>query len=143
MKYNYQVLPESLAKKDKTHDLMISIIDYDYSEDKENRLHLNVSDSVGQDGPQLEHLLEAEKEVLKYKEGSNILIHCHAGVSRSPGLLLFLLMKIEEMDYLTAYKNMLQIRHSSYPNCQIVGICDDLFGLNGQLISIDREYKGL
>lgn len=143
MKYNYKVLPERLAKKDTNHDLMISIIDEDHMEPRENRLHLNAADAIGETGPQLEHLLRAEEEVLKYPEGSNILIHCHAGVSRSPGLLLFLLMKIEELGYEEAYKKMLEIRYSSYPNCQIVGICDDLFGTHGRLIDLDRQYKGI
>lgn len=120
-------------------DYQISIID---SIIKDTDLHIWVEDTVGKTGPTLEHLQKISNYISTLPEDSNVLIHCSAGISRSTGVLFYLLM-CEGKSYIDAYKEMLAIRPQAYPNCQIIEICDNLFKCNGELIKLDKEYKAI
>lgn len=45
------------------------------------------------------------------KKGENVLIHCHAGISRSSSIVIFFLMKLFQWDFSKAYVHV-KSRHS-------------------------------
>jgi predicted protein tyrosine phosphatase len=73
---------------------------------------------------------------------SHLLIHCHAGISRSTASMLMILAQAhsdESED--AAVKRLLAIRPQAWPNSRMIGFADELLGRDGRLrAALSRIY---
>lgn len=100
-------------------DYILTVTD-DYVPHTNFQIHC--MDTTNDDGPTIAHLDDAVNFIKTLPEGSNILIHCHAGISRSPGFLLYILIEYEGLDYITACRELYNIRPMCHPNKKILDI---------------------
>jgi predicted protein tyrosine phosphatase len=77
----------------------------------------------------VEDILEFTKST---NQNSNILIHCHAGISRSPAITIAILLQ-SGLQINEAIKFTHSIRPSMSPNAILIRFIDDIFYLRGQL----------
>ena len=106
-------------------------------------LHVDVSDT-----PE-ENLLPAHLErVVKWVQqhisaGRSVFVHCHAGVSRSPTIVIGLLLHLRGMSLIDAWNHVKRLRPSVRPNagfCQ--QLCDrerSLYGRNTAVIGLSKR----
>jgi predicted protein tyrosine phosphatase len=73
---------------------------------------------------------------------SHVLIHCHAGVSRSTAAMLSLITQAHPAeDEETLIARLVAIRPQAWPNLRMVGFADDLLGRDGRLVAtLGRLY---
>lgn len=67
---------------------------------------------------------------------SHLLIHCHAGISRSTASMLMVLAQAhadESED--TVVRRLLAIRPQAWPNSRMIGFADELLGRDGRLLA--------
>jgi predicted protein tyrosine phosphatase len=73
---------------------------------------------------------------------SHLLIHCHAGISRSTAAMLMILAQAhphESED--AAVDELLAIRPQAWPNSRMIAFADELLGRNGRLTAaVTRIY---
>ena len=73
---------------------------------------------------------------------SHLLIHCHAGISRSTAAMLMILAQAfpdEPEDAIV--DRLIRIRPQAWPNSRMVGFADEILGRNGRLsLAIRRIY---
>ena len=98
--------------------------------------------------PEREHI----EQLLAFGEGlatagsdplSHLLVHCHAGISRSTASMTILLAKAwpaREADALFAHVR--EIRPQAWPNSLMISLADDLLGRNGELNDALRRHYG-
>ena len=68
--------------------------------------------------------------------GSHLLIHCHAGISRSTASAALILMQARpERPALKALEAVSQIRPRAWPNLRILEFGDALLGRNGEIVA--------
>ena len=82
---------------------------------------------------QIESILDWAKNLVN---NEIIIVHCEAGISRSPAMALGLLVQRfgrSEIDF--AITRLLQIRPNCFPNELIIRHCDELLECNGELIN--------
>ncbi|HEY5794024.1 MAG TPA: protein-tyrosine-phosphatase [Bosea sp. (in: a-proteobacteria)] len=73
----------------------------------------------------------------------HLLIHCHAGLSRSPAAMLLVLAKLEpEADEAALFGRLRGIRPDSWPNSLLVRLGDDALGRGGRLMEALRDHYG-
>jgi predicted protein tyrosine phosphatase len=73
----------------------------------------------------------------------HLVVHCHAGVSRSTAAMLTLLAQAnpdESEDRL--HERLRQIRPQAWPNSRMVIFADDQLGRNGRLVQALRRHYG-
>ncbi len=72
----------------------------------------------------------------------HVLIHCHAGVSRSTAAMMALIALAhpgEDED--SVFERLLVIRPQAWPNLRMVGFADELLGRGGRLVAaLGRVY---
>lgn len=69
---------------------------------------------------------------LKFGEGrTDLLVHCHAGISRSTAIMLGILAA--RTSFPEALQTVLELSPNALPNRHIIGLLDDLLGRNGEL----------
>lgn len=56
------------------------------------------------------------QSILKYRPWTNVLIHCHAGISRSASIVIYYLMRSRKWDYDTALNFLRSKRSIVRPN---------------------------
>ena len=81
-----------------------------------------------QPGPSLEHIsniIELGKELIESEEEHNVLVHCHAGVSRSTAAAIILRYMNGEKEE-EAILNTLEDRYCSWPNQLMLRLADRL-----------------
>jgi predicted protein tyrosine phosphatase len=74
----------------------------------------------------------------------HLLVHCHAGISRSTAAMVSLLAQIdprEDEDRL--FERVRQIRPQAWPNSLMIGYADDIMGREGRLVGALRRHYGL
>ena len=73
---------------------------------------------------------------------SHLLIHCHAGISRSTAAMLMILAQAHprEMEDVIVDR-LLEIRPQAWPNSRMIGFADELLGRDGRLsAAVARIY---
>jgi predicted protein tyrosine phosphatase len=74
----------------------------------------------------------------------HLLVHCHAGISRSTAAMVSLLAQIdphEDEDRL--FERVRQIRPQAWPNSLMIGYADDILRREGRLVAALRRLYGL
>jgi predicted protein tyrosine phosphatase len=74
----------------------------------------------------------------------HLLVHCHAGISRSTAAMVSLLAQIdprEDEDRL--FERVRQIRPQAWPNSLMIGYADDILRRDGRLVAALRRHYGL
>ncbi|MGO8800061.1 MAG: tyrosine phosphatase family protein [Roseiarcus sp.] len=70
----------------------------------------------------------------------HLLIHCHAGISRSTAAMLMILAQaFAEEDERAVVERLVQTRPQAWPNSLMVSIADDLLGRGGRLSAAASE----
>ncbi len=78
------------------------------------------------------------------KGEGHLLVHCHAGVSRSTAAMLCLLAQANpEQDEESLFERLRRIRPRAWPNSLLVGHTDDLLGRGGRLTAALSRHYGL
>ena len=66
------------------------------------------------------------------------MVHCHAGISRSTAVAIGVLCQ-HGLNPSEATQQVLAIRPQAFPNQYILQLFDDIFALNGQLVTTSLE----
>jgi predicted protein tyrosine phosphatase len=87
-------------------------------------------------GPDISQVQAGMDFVLAHLEKGDVLIHCHAGKSRSVAIALGVLaLQFPDDDENTLLEKLLEIRPIAAPNIIIVEMVDSLTGRGGKLLS--------
>ena len=148
---------DSHSTRQVTH--ILSILDPDYPEprafaayDPHHRLTLRFHDIIGPwpgwEAPEPEHveaLIEFGAEL--DAAGGNLrhlLVHCHAGISRSTAAMATLLARHTPIgEEAGIFARIRQIRPIAWPNSRMIGFADDILGRGGRLNAALREHYRL
>lgn len=92
------------------------------------------------------------EELLRFGEGlasdggdplRHLLVHCHAGISRSTASMATLLAEARpDADEDAIFAHIREIRPQAWPNSLMIGMADDLLGRGGRLISALKRHYG-
>ena len=140
---------------DVTH--VLSILDPGYPEPADfaaygphKRLTLRFDDiidpSPGMALPELHHieaLLEFGKGLAAMVDDplNHLLVHCHAGISRSTASMAILLAEARpEASEDVIFSHIREIRGQAWPNSRMIGMADTLLGRNGRLTGALRRH---
>lgn len=108
------------------------------------RFHDVIADYPGYEAPQREHIeallafgddLHAAGETLEH-----LLIHCHAGVSRSTAALAILLAGEAPDDEAAVFERLARIRPQAWPNSRMVALADELMDRRGRLTAALTDH---
>ncbi len=106
----------------------------------ELRFHDVIEESPGMVVPRpvhVEQLLEFGRKLdLEPVTDAHLLVHCHAGVSRSSASMALLIAQaVPDRPGKAIFEDILQIRPQIWPNLRIVEMGDRLLGRDGDLIA--------
>ncbi len=105
------------------------------------KLELRFHDVIDEHGgeiiaPQLEHVSELLTFGRHLQTDEHLLVHCHAGVSRSTAsMALILAQACPDAAGGAIFEKVLRIRPRAWPNLRIVEFGDSLLGRDGALIA--------
>jgi predicted protein tyrosine phosphatase len=91
----------------------------------------------------IEALLEFGKGLAAMTDDplNHLLVHCHAGISRSTASMTILLAKARpEADEDALFAHIREIRAQAWPNSRMIGLADDLLGRGGKLVAALRRH---
>jgi predicted protein tyrosine phosphatase len=73
---------------------------------------------------------------------SHLLVHCHAGISRSTAAMAMILAQaFPQEDEHAVVDRLLRIRSQARPNSRMIGFADELLGRNGRLTAaVNKVY---
>jgi predicted protein tyrosine phosphatase len=138
---------------------VLSILDPDYPDPEDfagysphKRLTLRFDDIIdplpGMMLPERRHI----EELLQFGEGlaasigdplGHLLVHCHAGISRSTASMATLLAEARpDADEDTLFAHIREIRPQAWPNSRMIGMADELLGRNGRLTAALKRHYG-
>jgi predicted protein tyrosine phosphatase len=134
---------------------VLSILDPDTPEPsafgqygEHQRLELHFDDIIvprpGMEMPQrahVERILEFGRDLVNEPEGvGHLLVHCHAGISRSTASLVMILAQARpDRPAREAVEAVAAIRPQAWPNILMTEMADDLLGRGGELVDAVRE----
>lgn len=73
----------------------------------------------------------------------HLLVHCHAGISRSTAAMATLLAEARpSADEDAIFAEIRAIRPQAWPNSRMIGFADDLLGRGGRLLAALRRHYG-
>lgn len=109
----------------------------------ELRFHDAIDPRPGEEMPQPEHveaLLRFGREMAAEPGEKRLLVHCHAGVSRSTAATTLLLAQAApEIDAATIMAEVGRRREKAWPNLRMIEIGDAMLGRNGTLVEAVRN----
>lgn len=70
-----------------------------------------------------------------------LVVHCHAGVSRSTAAFVALLAQRRPKHATAAFAELRSVRPCSWPNSRIIALADDILGTGGSLARELREHR--
>jgi predicted protein tyrosine phosphatase len=138
---------------------VLSILDPDYPEPADfaaygphKRLTLRFDDIIevrpGMALPERHHieaLLEFGKGLAAASDDplNHLLVHCHAGISRSTASMAILLAEARpEVEADRIFAHIREIRPQAWPNSRMIGMADDLLQRGGALVTgLRRHYR--
>ena len=148
---------DSHSTRQVTH--ILSILDPGYPEprafaayDPHHRLTLRFHDIIGPwpgwEAPEPEHVeaLIAFGEELDEAGGNlrHLLVHCHAGISRSTAAMATLLARHTPLgEEEGIFARIREIRPIAWPNSRMIGFADDILGRGGRLSAALRDHYKL
>jgi len=103
-----------------------------------------MSRSAGAQAPEddhLEALLAFGQAIEQAGDATHLLIHCHAGVSRSTAAAAILMAQHNAGREADAFLALLELRAQAWPNTRMVQIADRLMARNGALIEGLVAYR--
>ena len=106
------------------------------------RFHDVIDETVGMVAPSAADsrvVLDLARE-LRSARVDGLLVHCHAGVSRSTAVVATLLAEVIPFDDARIFAEITRIRPWSWPNSRMVGFADTLLGRQGRLLTALREH---
>ena len=138
---------------------VLSILDPGYPDPEDfaayaphNRLTLRFDDIIdpapGLMLPERRHIEELLRfgESLAAAEGDplgHLLVHCHAGISRSTASMATLLAESRpDADEDAIFTHIREIRPQAWPNSRMVAMADELLGRSGRIIASLRRHYG-
>src|SRR5580693_5582490 len=69
-------------------------------------------------------------------EAAQLLIHCHAGISRSTAAMLMILAQARPHESEDAIaERLIEIRRQAWPNSRMIGLADELLDRGGRLLA--------
>ena len=82
------------------------------------------------------------EEAAARNEG-HLLVHCHAGISRSTAAMAMLLAQVHpDEDEREIFARLLRLRPQAWPNSRMIDFADDLLARNGRLnAALGRLYR--
>jgi predicted protein tyrosine phosphatase len=103
----------------------------------ELKFHDIVEDIPGGQAPQREHvvqILEFGRDILRDPESMrHLLVHCHAGISRSTASMALLLAQAQPgLGAAEVLDQVLHIRSKAWPNIRILGLGEEQLGRPGE-----------
>jgi len=106
------------------------------------RFHDAIDQRPGEEMPQPAHveaLLRFGRDMMAEPGEKRLLVHCHAGVSRSTAATTLLLAQsAPEIDAATIMAEVARIREKAWPNLRMIEIGDAMLGRGGTLIQAVR-----
>ena len=103
-----------------------------------------MSRSAGAQAPEDDHLgalLAFGQAIEQAGDATHLLIHCHAGVSRSTAAAAILMAQHNAGREADAFLALLDLRAQAWPNTRMVQIADRLMARNGALIEGLVAYR--
>jgi predicted protein tyrosine phosphatase len=97
-----------------------------------------IEDTLGESPPQIFHVeqLLAFGRTLEGEAGAHLLVHCHAGVSRSSASMALLIAQaLPDRAAEAVFADVLAIRPQIWPNLRIVEMGDALLRRDGALVA--------
>jgi predicted protein tyrosine phosphatase len=111
------------------------------------RFHDVIAEYPGYDAPRPEHvaaLLRFGEELHAAGDDlEHLLIHCHAGVSRSTAALAILLAREHPEDEAAVFERLVAIRPQAWPNSRMIGFADEMLGRSGRLRAALQDFYRL
>lgn len=111
------------------------------------RFHDIIADYPGFDAPARSHV----EDVIAFGEAieavgepvGHLLIHCHAGISRSTASMVILLARETPGQEAAVFDRVRQIRPKAWPNSRMIAFADDILGCGGRLVEeLQAHYRG-
>lgn len=90
--------------------------------------------------PTMEHLVAVLDFARALTEEDRLLIHCHAGVSRSTAMMIAILIQ-HGMPFSEAFRQVAEARPVLWPNQRIVELTDTRFRLHGAYLELVSTWK--
>ncbi|HEX2728017.1 MAG TPA: protein-tyrosine phosphatase family protein [Beijerinckiaceae bacterium] len=77
------------------------------------------------------------------RDEGHLLVHCHAGISRSTAAMAMLLAQVHpDQAEKDIFERLLEIRPQAWPNSRMIGFADDLLARDGRLTAaLARLYR--
>lgn len=102
------------------------------------------SEQVVHNGPDAAQVEQGIAFVLEHLEAGPVLVHCHAGKSRSVAIVLGALAQAHpDHDESALLEKLLEIRPMAAPNILIVAMADQLAGREGRLLQAVLDHPVL
>jgi predicted protein tyrosine phosphatase len=100
---------------------------------------------VAPNGNDIERLLEFGRSMLNSRSAGRLLVHCHAGLSRSTAAAVLLLAQAQpDRPPETAVMEMLELKPRAWPNLRMIELGDESLRCEGKLIrAVRRHYADL
>jgi predicted protein tyrosine phosphatase len=83
----------------------------------------------------------AWSEVLRAERAAHVLVHCHAGISRSTAAAVILLARDHPGREAEAFETVARLRPRSWPNRRLLAIADHRLGREGALVAALRTHQ--
>lgn len=104
------------------------------------RLELRFNDVIESDAPGEPPTTDHVKRVLEFgaglRDGDHLLVHCHAGVSRSTAAVTLILANARpEQPAHEVMTEVVRIRKPAWPNLRMIELGDRMLGRNGELVA--------
>jgi predicted protein tyrosine phosphatase len=90
--------------------------------------------------PTLEHIIDGLDHFRDIQESDTVLIHCHAGISRSTAFAILVLIQYG-LSIEDAIQHVITIRPIAYPNELVIELGDEYFNLDTRLINAVENLK--
>jgi predicted protein tyrosine phosphatase len=133
-----------LYQQNYTHVLSLTEFKPSFYSTNNNFIHWGkMDDSIRDMGEILAPTMQNLKNCLEFTKNltsdDKLLIHCHAGVSRSTAIAVAVLIQ-HEMDFNDAFNYVLMIRDCAIPNKKIVELTDRYFELKNMYVDFYKDW---